>query len=238
MGNSFLDRYAITDTVGVGTFVKASGDDTIYLISDPLIRPIGSWGTLISMSELGNPKYSIVPQSLISSLPGGPIALEAATLVRSDSDATVYLVNGITSKIPLSSFEPVVEAGISRFSFTDQDRIDAYPMAERVLEYGLGCDSIKYLSAGGKIHEVPEELASQYPFGYMELDKYVCRQLTVGSKATQFVRAPDGSIYQVVSGEKRPIGSIARFYELDASNSGYMNVTERFTAMIPTGPLA
>lgn len=235
VSSAFLDTYPTSAEIGVGSFVKTPESATIYLITDPLIRPIGSWETLVSMSDLGNPTYSVVPQALVSSLQPGPVALEAGTLVRSEADATVFVINGITNKLPLSSFDPATEAGLTRFSFTSQDRITAYPRAEKVLEYGVSCDAKRYLSAGGSIHLVPDSLTAAFPFDYLELDKYVCRQLSVGTAATEFIRTPDGSIYMMDQGQKRPIGSMSRFAELDPSGTGFLNVSSRFGASIPTG---
>lgn len=238
VSDEFLEAYPITDSVTVGDFVKAPNAGTIYLIADSMIRPIGSWETLISMSEEGNPHYSTVPQSLIDSMAHGPVALEAATLVRSNENATVFLVNGITNKIPISSFDPAAEAGLTRFSFTLQDRIAAYPTSEAVLEYGLSCDGTDYLAAGGSVRPLTPDLATDYPFTYLELDQYVCRLLQVGEPATEFIRTPSGSIYYVFDGQKHPITSMARYAQLDASNRGYMNVSGRFADMIETGPIA
>lgn len=238
VSDTFLSRYQLGANIGVGSFVKTPNNGTIYLITDPLIRPIGSWDTLISMSELGNPNYSIVPEQLVASLQPGPIALQAATMVRSASNATVYIVNGISNKIPISSFDPAIEAGLAKFSFAPEDQILAYPTSERVLEYGLRCGTSDYLAAGGEIHELSAELSGQYPFPYIELDQYVCRLLKVGKAATQFIRTPDGSIYQIVAGEKLPITSMGRYAELDVSGVGYINTTARFAGMIPTGALA
>lgn len=238
LSDAFVNLYTQGASIGVGSFVKTPNSGTIYLITDPLIRPIGSWETLVSMSELGNPQYSIVPEMLIGSLPSGPIALQAATLVRSEADATVYIVNGISNKIPISSFDPATEAGLTQFSFTLQDRITAYPTSEKVMEYGLRCDTTNYISAGGAIHALTPELSAQYPFPYIELDQYVCRLLKVGKPATQFIRTPDGNIFQMIAGVKRPVESMARYAELDTTGAGYLNVTPRFAQMISTGPAA
>ena len=238
LSDGFIDMYTQGATIGVGSFVKTPTNGTIYLITDPLIRPIGSWETLVSMSELGNPQYSVVPEQLVASLQPGPVALQAATMVRSDANATVYIVNGITNKIPISSFDPAIEAGLAKFSFTLQDRITAYPTSDKVMEYGIRCNAVDYVAAGGSIHEVTPELAAQFPFPYIELDQYVCRLLNVGKPATQFIRTPEGSIFQMIAGEKRPITSMARYAELDTTGAGYLNVTARFAGMVPTGAAA
>lgn len=238
LSDGFIDLYTQGATIGVGSFVKTPTSATIYLITDPLIRPIGSWETLVSMSEQGNPHYSVVPEQLVASLQPGPVALQAATMVRSEANATVYIVNGITNKIPISSFDPATEAGLAQFSFTLQDRITAYPTSDKVMEYGIRCNAVDYIAAGGAIHEVSPELAGQFPFPYIELDQYVCRLLKIGKPATQFIRTPEGSIFQMVAGEKRPISSMARYAELDTTGAGFLNVTTRFAGMIPTGAAA
>ncbi|WP_431277824.1 lysozyme [Leifsonia poae] len=234
---SFLAAYATAAPIQAGAAVMSAAGGTVYLVMPTDIRPISSWESLIALSAGKNPVITAVPQAFLSSLPSGPVALNAGTLVRNTSNATVYLVNGVTNKIPFSNFDYPTEAGIKSFTFTTDDRLSAYPTSSTLLTYGIICGSQKYLSAGGSIHAVSSSLNATYPLSYVQLDTFTCALLTKGIDATAFIRTPDGSIFYMNGGKKHPIASMARFAQLSAGQP-YLNVSAMFGAAIPTGPLA
>ena len=165
------------------------------------------------------------------------MALTAGTLVRSPEEATVYFVNGVTNRIAFSSFDFPREAGFGEFSYSTQARIDAYPLASTNMSFGLMCDTERFVAAGGAVHSVDPARVGLYPFAYVPLDSFTCAQMTRGTAASDFIRTPDGSIYQLVAGQKRPISSSARLRELTATDN-WLNVLRSFAAQIPTGPNA
>ena len=87
------------------------------------------------------------------------------------------------------------------------------------------------------MHAVSAELQPLYPVSYVALDTYTCALLEVGAPAVDFIRTGDGSIYQLVAGQKRPIASMQRFAELNGGR-GWLEVDNGLAAMFPTGPLA
>ncbi|SEB00630.1 hypothetical protein [Leifsonia sp. 21MFCrub1.1] len=234
---AFLDTYAPKGQIAAGSNVKTAGSATVYLVMADKLLPVGAWESLVALSANGTPVISIVPDAVVNAMPKGPVALTTNTLVRSDSDATVYLINGVTSKIAMSNFAYATEAGISTFSFTTQDRIDAYARSSTLLGFGLTCGTTNYVSAGGSVHPITDEQKALYPFTFVALDGYTCKLLTVGSPATSFIRTANGMIYQLVGGQKRPITTMARFAELSQGQS-FLNVHDLFAAAIPTGPTA
>jgi hypothetical protein len=179
----------------------------------------------------------VVSASVIASLPMGPTALTSGTLVRSAADATVYLVNGLTSKIPFSSFDIPASIGITGFSFVDSAVLAGYPTAKATMGYGITCGSTDYVAAAGTLRALDATTKPLYPLVYTPLDSYTCALLRIGTPATKFLRTPNGSIYLLDSGTKRPISSMARFAQLGGS-VGYVDVTAGLAATIPTGPAA
>ncbi|MCI0158204.1 hypothetical protein KNO15_16000 [Leifsonia shinshuensis] len=234
---AFLDTYPSKGQIAAGSSIKTSSSATVYLVMSDKLLPVGAWESLVALSGGGTPVISTVPDALVNAIPKGPVALTTNTLVRSDADATVYLINGVTSKIAMSNFAYATEAGLTAFSYTTQARIDAYPRATTLLGFGLTCGSNNYVSAGGSIHQVTDAQKALYPFTFVALDSYACQLLTIGTPATSFIRTPDGSIYQLVGGQKRHIDSMQRFAELSQGQT-FLNVHALFGAAIPTGPAA
>jgi len=234
---SILGSYRTASPIQAGSAIMSTANGTVYLVMPNNIRPISSWNALLALSPGRTPVITVVPQSVIASLPTGPVALESGTLVRNASSATVYLVNGVTSKIPFSTFDPAIEAGFSAFTFTTDDRLAAYPTSSQLLGFGLQCGSQKYVSAGGSIHALTSTTSPLYPFSFVQLDSFTCDLAKKGADATAFIRTPDGSIYYLSGGTKHPITSLARFSEL-AQGQSYLNVVNAFAAAIPTGDKA
>jgi hypothetical protein len=234
---TFLAGYPSKGTIVAGSMVKTASSATVYIVMSDKLLPVGAWESLVALAGGKTPVISTVPGALVSVIPQGPVALTSNTLVRSASNATVYLINGVSSKVAMSNFAYATEAGITKFSFTTQARIDAYPADKNLLGFGLQCGADLYVSAGGSVHKVAATLKALYPFTFVALDTYTCALLRVGVAATAFIRTPDGSIYQLEGGRKRAISSMQKYYQLSAG-APYLNVHALFGAAIPSGPAA
>lgn len=234
---AFLAAYPSKGTIVAGSMIKTPTSGTVYIVMADKLLPVGAWESLVALAGGKTPVISTVPDSLVTAIPKGPVALTSNTLVLSTNSATVYLVNGVTNKIALSNFAFTSEAGITGYSFTTQARLDAYPTSSTLLGFGLTCGTTNYVSAGGSVHKVDPSQTALYPFTFVALDTYACQLLKVGSPATAFIRTPDGSIFWLDAGKKRPIGSMQRYQEL-SKGAPYLNVHAMFGAAIPTGPAA
>ncbi|WP_345764815.1 hypothetical protein [Diaminobutyricibacter sp. McL0608] len=234
---SLLDTYPVLGDIAAGASIKTASDATVYIVMTDKILPVGAWDSLLALNGGKTPAITTVPAALVAALPKGPVALTAGTLVRTPTNATVYLVDGVTSKVALSDFIYTTEAGITTWTTTTQSRLDAYPQATTLLGFGITCGTQNYVSAGGSIHAVSADLQPAYPFTPVVLDQFTCALLKIGAPATAFIRTPDGSIYYLDAGKKRPITSMAKFVQL-SQGKPYLNVVTKFGALIPTGPAA
>lgn len=234
---SLIDSYPQRGEIGVGSFIKSEDRADVFVVMPTDIRPISGWGALLALTPSGEPVIQTVPRSVIDVLPQGPVALTSGSLVRSPDDATVYLVNGVTDRVAMSSLEYAHEAGFSELTFSTESRIQAYPKQGTNMTFGMTCGTDRFVAAGGQLHKVAPNLHALYPFAPLPMDQFTCAQFDLGADATQFIRTPDGSIYHLVSGQKRPIVSAVRLREL-TSTDNWLNVVDLFAAQIPTGPNA
>lgn len=234
---AFADSYPVQGTVQAGSAIMSTAGGTVFLAMPTQILPVGAWESLVALSATASPVIVTIPQALLQALPQGTVALTAGTLVRSPADATVYLINGVTNKIPFSSFVFPSQLGVSTFSYTTQARLDAYPTSTQLLGFGVSCGAQKYVAAGGSAHAVSAADATLYPFSWVPLDQFSCALLPKGADADAFIRTPDGSIYQLVGGKKKPISSMVRYQQLSAGKP-WLDVASEFAAAIPTGSLA
>ncbi|TDW30692.1 hypothetical protein [Cryobacterium psychrophilum] len=231
---ALIDSYESRGTVAAGSFVKSPNEASVYVVMPSDIRPISGWDALLALTPDGNPVITTVRSDVIAAFAVGPVALRAGTLVRSPEDATVFFVNGVTSRIALSSFQFPTEAGFTDFTYSTQERILAYPLSDKLMTFGLACGTAKFVAAGGQVHAVDTTQEGLYPFVYVPMDQFTCGQLNRGSAASNLIRTPDGSVYLLEAGKKRPISSMARLGELSV-NATWLEVKPAFAAAIPTG---
>lgn len=237
VGQELLNSYVDKGVLGSGSFVKSYNGASVYALTAAAIRPLSSWSTLVSLAGRSDPVIVNLSSAVVAALPTGPVALAPGQLYRSEENPTVYLIDGLNNRIPLGSFDYSTEAGFTNFSFTSAAQLDAYSSTVGSFTYGVQCGAVRYVSAGGQLHTVTDANAGLFPFTYQPLDAVTCALLKVGSPALDFIRTPNGSIYQLVAGQKRPITSMNRFTVLNGSR-GWMSVSERFATLIPTGPAA
>ena len=234
----FLDVFPSKGTLAAGSLVKAPDGATVYVVMPTNIRPIGSWAALLALTAPGaQPTISTLSPEVLSRFPQGNVALTTGALVRSPEDATVYLINGVTNRVPFASFDVPNEAGFTTFSYAPQAQLSAYPTAPAILGYGLTCASKNYVAAGGSLHEVTAANAGLYPMTFTQLDSFTCQNAAIGSLATHFIRVPNGTIFFLQDGRKKPITSMARLSELGGAE-GWLNVSDGFAAALVTGPAA
>jgi hypothetical protein len=231
----FVDSYPSKGSIAPGAMIKTASSGTVYIVMDSKILPVGAWESLVELAGGKTPVIVTVPDQLVNVLPKGAVALTSNTLVRSPDNATVYLINGVTDKIAMSNFAYANEAGITGYSYTSQERLDAYPQAKNLLGMGLSCGTTSYVSAAGSVHPVSAALLPQFPFTYVPLDKFTCALLTVGTPATPFIRTPDGTIYYLDGGQKHAITSMQKYESLSQGRT-WMNVVPLFATAIPSGP--
>ena len=234
---SLVDSYPLSGTIGIGSFVKTASSASVYVVAADSIKPIASWPSLLSLSPTATPVILSVPDSAIAASRQGLVALTAGSLVKSPNSATIYLVNGLTDKIPVSSFIMTNAAGITGYATFDDGLVQAYPSNPRNLGFGYACGPINYVAANGSIHPITPAFLVRFPIPFIALDSYTCAQMKIGSTATQFIRTMDGSIYWLdESGQKMPITSMQKYNALNGPNVGYLQVDYLFAASIPTGP--
>lgn len=234
---SLVDSYPLLGKIEPGSFIKSATNGTVYVVMPGDIRPVSGWDALLALTSSGSPRITTLDSSTVDLFSQGPVALTSGSLVRSPQNATVYLVNGVTNRVAFSSFDFALAAGFSSFSYSTEERIQAYPLEPQLLGYGLTCGTTSYIAGGGAVHLVSADLASLYPFTYIGLDGFTCAKLTVGLPATSFIRIDNGTIYKLAGGQKLPVVSMNRFAEI-SSGATWTNVPNSFAGLYSVGPSA
>lgn len=234
VSDPILNQWSDGGSVVAGDFIKAANAPTIYLVTSDAIRPFDSWSALLATATDGDTTWTEVTPALLSRLNVGPAVLPAGTLVRSYNRPDVYLIDGVTSKVRISSFAIAAEAGYRGFTYVSQSALDGYVTNASDMTYGYQCGAQKYIAAGGSLHAIPAGQEALYPIRFTSIDQYTCARTPKGDDATSFIRTPDGVVFLLEGGKKRPISSWARWLEI-SNGSQWINVQPGLAALIPTG---
>lgn len=234
VSDGVLGQWPDMGTVANGQFIGGPDANPIYVVTASTIRPFDSWSAMAALSPSATPTWTTVPAELLPRLTLGPTVLTTGTLVRSRKVPDVYLIDGLTSKVRIPSFTVAGEAGYEGLNFVSQAALNGYTTNPVDLTYGYQCGATKYMAAGGVLHKITASQEPLFPISFVAIDGYTCAQATVGTDATRFIRTPDGVIYLLEAGIKRPVATHARWLEINGGDV-WVEVQTALADLIPTG---
>ncbi|WP_448809354.1 hypothetical protein [Agromyces bauzanensis] len=234
VSEGFTAGYPELPAMSIGTAVKSSASATVYIVFADRMRPVASWSELTAFVG-ASPTISTYPKAFAARWRVGPLALAPGWMYRSDADPTVYIIDGLTGKITLTSFLYSGSVGFANLRFTDAAALGAQQTASAPLSFGVVCGGASFVGVEGRIRPLDASQVPLYPIPYQTLDPATCRQLSPGDPASNFIRTSNGTIYQLLGGEKRPISTMERYLQLSTGQRPWMQVHDALAALIPTG---
>jgi hypothetical protein len=224
--------------VAAGTFVKGSGNGTVFAVNSGVLRGIGGWGDLIALNG-GNvvPQILTVDQRIADSLPRGPLQRRPGTMVVSPGNATVFLVDGYDALIPVGSFAVTTELGATSLVSVPAADLAPYTVRPGSITPVLECAGVRYLGLGGKLYRVGVDAAAHYPAtAVTTVAPSTCAALPSGGDLSRFLWAKSGTIYYVENGVKRPITSWQTYLNLGGASAQLIAASDWALSLVPTGP--
>jgi len=231
--DNFLSLFPTSTQPINNLLIKSNSGASVYLVTGQAKRPIAGWNALVRLGI--NPlTINTLSNTTISGIPNGAVLLGSGSLVKTSDNATVYMIDGLNNKVPLSSFTITAELGIpNNISTFSQTMLDAYSSTPSVLSTKVSCDSKNYVGTLGRLHEVDNATAPHYNFTYQTLDPMTCTSLTKDSeKLGQFIHVPDGTIYIVENGTKRPFSAWSQYVEAGGNSTNTISVSNFFASQI------
>lgn len=225
-------------SLGAPLFIKSTASVTVYSVREGLLRSLRSWDDLIAVNGGGSPQiYSVSPGAL-ATLTVGESQLGPGSLVVGPANGTVYLIDGLSTKIPLGSFSAVSEMGIERLSSVPTAALATYSTANNFGTSAVTCGATNMFGIGGRMYALTPEQQVQYGISsFRALDPLTCASLTRSATPLgNFVRDGSGTIYFVEAGQKRPIGSWGTYVALGGTSENTVSISPYIAGLIPTGP--
>ncbi len=236
---SVLPRIPDAGSRGATVFLKSQNDATVYYLYAGQRRPIGSWADLITLNGgSASPVIHTLPGTSSALLAAGPTQVAPGTLVKTPDNGTVYLTDGPSSRITVGSFTPTNEIGASRLAVLSTADLARYTLAAGQITTAVECGTDRYLGLSGRLYRVSPTVQAAYRVtGFTTLHPSTCAALPRSAQALdRFLRTPDGTIFHVADGAKRPIGSMASYAALGGTAAKTVAVTAATAALLPTGP--
>lgn len=200
---------------GVGSLsnpslLKTQTDGTVFVIVGGQKRPLVAMDDLKSITGEDNPYIGWTTGGYLNVIPTGNIIVGAGRLVKTPSNATVYMTDGYDKLVPMSSFNPSFDNGLNVNIRTISDSILAkYIVQQTVLSSYVSCGSVNYIGMGGIIYQ--QTLSSYTP---QVLQPQTCNILTKSTQLPRFIRSTDGTIFEYTNGTIRPITSWEKYLNL------------------------
>ncbi|WP_241705944.1 carboxypeptidase-like regulatory domain-containing protein [Leifsonia shinshuensis] len=219
------------------------GNPTVYSIGDD-----GKKHPYISMDDLRAqasyfPDINWVSSYFLDQFPVGGIFIPPGRLVKATSSPTVYLVDGWSRLAPLTSFDPVIDAGVPlQIDVVAASQLSDYTASTTPFRNTFDCYGTRMIAGAGKIYILDSGVATGLPS--TTIDPETCNALTLNHFVgtlhhALFVKsATDPTIYFVnAAGAKQRVFSMSTLATLSAPDpAAYVTVNNGFLASIPNGP--
>jgi hypothetical protein len=234
--SALLNLIPPAGSVGAPVFVKETGKGSVYLLRSGALRALTNMGHVTAIA--GTPSVNIreLPVGSAALLPAGPVQVSPGTLVKSPDSGTVYLVTTLDQKVTLNSFAVTTELGISGHTTLARTHVDAYALAPGTVRTAVTCGSQTYLGLSGTLYRASADMVARYRLDPLVVDPVLCARAKVSATPLdRFLREPNGTIYLVEDGQKRPIASYGRYVEVGGTSANTIGVTAVTAARFPTG---
>lgn len=216
--------------------VKTADNGTVYLLRAGALRPLRSWSALVAVAG-STPTIRTIPSATAALVPLGPTQFAPGSLAVAAGNGTVYLIDGLDGRLAVGSFSVTNELGASSLTTVGATDLSQYQVKPGIASIAVSCGAQQYLGLAGRLYPVPAPMLPVYlQKAYQPLDPLTCAALPQGTQTlNRFLRTPDGTIYYMDNGQKRPIMSFGRYLDLGGTAANTLAVTTDTVAWFPTG---
>jgi hypothetical protein len=224
------------------SFLKASSSSTVYRVASRQKAPVASMQDI----KLINPNYSIatIPDNYITQLTTIRIQYGPTRLIKSASSKSVYMIDGINSKRPVSNFSIISAKGLSTQVITaPESALDSYQNSSGGnVSHLVKCGDIYYLATGGLLRTISQDIRTEYGFENSEFVNYDSLTCAVLKKSglfnARYVKPNNSrSIFYITGGFKREFRSLNSYYTHRQTSIAPDIIESSLAGLIPNGPL-
>ncbi|WP_228503560.1 hypothetical protein [Clavibacter phaseoli] len=228
-----------SDTVSGGVLVKAAASSATYLLQGGRARPLPDWRTAVAAAGTTRPVISVLRDATLAGIPRGSALLPVGALVKTASDAGVYLVDGTQRTVWVADLSVTDELGIRGITVVAPESLASLPRVMTPLGRILSCGASSYVGASGRL--LPVAATAGHGLATTALTADACATLPLAAGPALpilLVKSPSSSSVAVVqAGQRRPVTSWDALVRLAGRpDPAIVTMSDRALAGIPSGP--
>ncbi|WP_181032875.1 hypothetical protein [Clavibacter michiganensis] len=189
--------------------VKASSSSAVLVLQSGTARPLPDWRTAVAVAGTSRPVIAVVRDATLAAIPRGSAVLPVGALVKTASDAGVYLVDGTQRLVWVSDLAITDELGLRGITTVGADALGSLPRVMTPVGRVVTCAGAAYVGASGRL--LPVAASAGHGLPVTALAAATCGGLPLGSGpalSQVLVKSPSGSSVQLVqAGQRRPVTS-------------------------------
>jgi hypothetical protein len=229
-------RRAATAPV-VGNYLRVYGTAQWGLLENGGVRVLYDAVSATRLNGGAPPSAPRMTSRAYQALARTAVQFAPGELVYTSNGSTVYMTDGRTSLVPLSSWATVREMGIAPSSarLVPSSALAGYSPRTSPLMPLVVCGATTYLPASGKL--TPLSDPARPGLGSTALDTATCQTLVLSTTPISAVlvkTSTDATVYSVEGGRKRALTSWSAAVELGGASPVILTVDASWLAAIPT----
>lgn len=236
---TMLPKSTINKIKGSGSLtspalIKSLDNGTVYAVISNQKRPLVSMDDLESITGEKSPFIAWLDNEYVRSIPDGNIVVGAGRLVKTPSNGTVYMSDGIDGLIPMTSFMPATDLGINMNIRTISNQILGKYNVKKdyILSQYINCNGVNYLGVSGFAYRTNIEGIKS-----IKLDEKTCNMIPKRGKLPTFLKDNKGTIFYRQENVLRPISSFRKFMDLSSTGGELSDASVQVIGMFKIGEL-
>ena len=220
----------------VTQFAAGDSSSVIYYIVGGMKRTLTSYSQLLAIAGSGPKDFTRVAGATLKAIPTGPDYATVGSVFKFPSQPNLYLVNGDTTLIPITTGNIFTNFGFSSYQVSTTPEVTAWTITTAPLTVQVTCGTTIYIAGGGLLWP----MSADPGLPSTTLATNACATLTKSTataSANLFLRdGSTGQIFYVFAGKKQSMTSMAAIYSINGSVAPVLVPASQETIdSVPTG---
>lgn len=201
-------EYQLFQTGGdMSPFFVIPGSSTVYDLSAGVKYPVFMWSDVIALNGGIAPYVATMSSTAASALPMGNIVVAPRSLIKTATNDSVYMTDGLTHRYGVSTFDIAADYGAYGYRVVPDSVMSGYRPASTNLSIAATCGGVQYVASQGALLQWnASNNAAGLPTS--ALDALTCSLMPKGGtfSGALFVKSTDnGTVFQIISGTRNTI---------------------------------
>lgn len=220
-------------------FVKATDNAVVYLAKAGRLHPVGNFASLLALNGGQVPAIATISPAPLAMLPKGEPMLNPGTLVRTQTNGSIFLIDGLDRKIPIAAFATPAEFGVTGWGYASETMLAQYAAAPVPLDMIVNCAGVARFGASGVLHPVAPTAGTGLTG--TDLTPGTCGLLTrsTGSPLEELLvkTASSPTVHYIQNGQRRAVSSWDSLLAITGGASPrILQVSDATISALPEGP--